>query len=141
MYIREYPNIMKNHKKILIVDDDENIRDVLTQSLVAKKYNVLQARNGQEGLEMALKEHPDLILLDMLMPIMDGMTTLKNIRKDPWGEDVPVIILTNLNATNENTVEDMVSNKPLHYLIKSNWKISEVIKMMKKHSTLNKSIL
>lgn len=126
---------MKNHKKILIVDDDENIRDVLTQSLVAKKYNVLQARNGQEGLDVALKEHPDLILLDMLMPIMDGMTTLKNIRKDPWGEDVPVIILTNLNATNENTVEDMVSNKPLHYLIKSNWKISEVVKMIEE--TLN----
>ena len=126
---------MKNHKKILIVDDDENIRDVLTQSLVVKKYNVLQARNGQEGLEMALKEHPDLILLDMLMPIMDGMTTLKNIRKDPWGENVPVIILTNLNATNENTVEDMVSNKPLHYLIKSNWKISEVVKKIEE--TLN----
>ncbi|OGZ72814.1 MAG: hypothetical protein A2908_00340 [Candidatus Staskawiczbacteria bacterium RIFCSPLOWO2_01_FULL_38_12b] len=126
---------MKNHKKILIIDDDENIRNVLIQSLVAKKCNVLQARNGQEGLEMALKEHPDLILLDMLMPIMDGMTTLKNIRKDPWGENVPVIILTNLNATNENTVEDMVSNKPLHYLIKSNWKISEVVKKIEE--TLN----
>lgn len=135
MYIREYSNIMKNHKKILIIDDDENIRNVLIQSLVAKKCNVLQARNGQEGLEMALKEHPDLILLDMLMPIMDGMTTLKNIRKDPWGENVPVIILTNLNATNENTVEDMVSNKPLHYLIKSNWKISEVVKKIEE--TLN----
>ena len=126
---------MKNHKKILIIDDDENIRNVLIQSLVAKKCNVLQARNGQEGLEMALKEHPDLILLDMLMPIMDGMTTLKNIRQDSWGEDVPVIILTNLNATNENTVEDMVLNKPLHYLIKSNWKISEVIKKIEE--TLN----
>ena len=119
---------MEKQKKILIVEDDENIRNIMVMGLSSKKFIVLKAKNGKEGLDIALAEHPDLILLDLLMPVMDGMTALTNIRQDPWGADVPVIILTNLDATNENLVTDMVTNRPLHYLIKSNWKISEIVK-------------
>jgi CheY-like chemotaxis protein len=119
---------MKNTKKILVVEDDDDIREVITLSLPKNKFTVLEAKNGKEGLDMALSEHPDLILLDLLMPVMDGMTALKNIRQDAWGANVSVIILTNLNATDENTIKDMVTNKPLYYLIKSNWKIADVVK-------------
>ena len=62
------------------------------------------------------------------MPVMDGMTALKKIREDSWGEKVPVVILTNLSATNEQLVEDMVTHKPMHYLIKSDWKLHDVVK-------------
>ena len=61
-----------------------------------------------ERLEAAKKENPDLILLDIRMPVMDGMTALKKIRQDAWGAHVPVIILTNLSANNEQLVEDVV---------------------------------
>ena len=59
---------------------------------------------------------------------MDGMTALKKIRQDVWGQKVPVIILTNLSATNEKLVEDMITHKPMHYLIKSDWNLNDVVK-------------
>ena len=60
------------------------------------------------------------------MPVMDGMTALKKIREDAWGANVPVIILTNLSADNEQLVEDMVTHKPAYYLIKSDWKLQDI---------------
>lgn len=119
---------MIKQKTILIIEDDENIRDVIMIALRSKKFVVLEAKDGAEGVELALSKRPDLILLDLIMPVMDGMTALKKIRQDVWGANVPVIIFTNLNATDEKIVEDMVTHKPLHYLIKSNWKINDVIK-------------
>ena len=115
-------------KKILIVEDDDGIRDVLMTSLSGKKFTLLEAKNGQEGLDLALANHPDLILLDLLMPVMDGMTALKAIRQDAWGKDAKVIILTNLSATDQKIIDDMMTTRPLHYLIKSNWKILDVVK-------------
>jgi CheY-like chemotaxis protein len=81
---------------------------------------------------MALGKHPDLILLDLIMPEMDGMTALKKIREDAWGEKVPVIILTNLSATDEQLVEDMVTHKPIYYLIKSDWNLRDVVAKIEK---------
>jgi len=78
-------------------------------------------------MELALAKHPNLILLDLIMPEMDGMTALKNIRADAWGAHVPVIILTNVSATSQQLVDDMVTHKPLNYLIKSDWKLHDVI--------------
>jgi len=121
---------MQNQKTILIVEDDENFREIVAMSLGAQKFTVLQAKDGQEGVNVALAKHPDLILLDLSMPIMDGMTALKKIREDNWGANVPVIILTNLNATVETLVEDMVTNKPLKYLIKSDWRMNDVAKVI-----------
>ncbi len=115
-------------RTILIVEDDANIRDLMTLRLASKKFAILQAGDGKEGLETALAEHPDLILLDLMMPVMDGMTALKELRKDAWGATAPVIILTNLDANSESVVEDMLTGKPLHYLIKLNWKTEEVVK-------------
>lgn len=72
-----------------------------------------------------------MILLDLLMPVMGGMEALKEIRKSKWGETVPVIILTNLSATDEKLVESMISERPAYYLIKSDWKIFDVVKKIK----------
>lgn len=119
---------MKTQKTILIVEDEKSLREAITDILRLKKFNPLEAKDGKEGVEMALAKHPDFILLDLLMPVMDGMTALKKIREDAWGEKVPVIILTNLSATKEQLVEDMVTHKPMHYLIKSDWKIHDVVK-------------
>ncbi len=119
-------------KTILIVEDEKDIREALRDALTDADYSVLEAKNGTEGVSIALEKHPDLILLDLLMPEMDGMTALKHIRMDAWGKDVPVMILTNVNASKEQIIEDMVMGKPLEYLIKSDWKIYDVIEKIEK---------
>ena len=117
---------MKTQKTILIVEDEKILRDAIVDILHLKNFLSLEAKNGVEGVALALEKHPDLILLDLILPEMDGMTAFKKIREDAWGEKVPVIILTNLSATNEQLVEDMVTHKPMHYLVKSDWKIHDV---------------
>lgn len=119
---------MKTQKTILVVEDEKSLLSAIADILRLKNFLVFQAKNGKEGVETALSKHPDLILLDLIMPEMDGMTALKKIREDAWGEKVPVIILTNLSATNEQLIEDMVTHKPMNYLIKSDWKLHDVVK-------------
>lgn len=122
---------MGKQKTILIVEDEKILQKTLADNLRAEKFLPIEAKNGREGVKLALSKHPDLILLDLLMPEMDGMTALKKIRQDTWGANVPVIILTNLSATDEKLVEDMVTQKPIHYLVKSDFKIDDVIKKIK----------
>ncbi len=119
---------METQKTILIVEDEISLRDAIMDILRSKNFLPISAKDGKEGVDLALERHPDLILLDLLMPVMDGMTALKKIREDSWGANVPVIILTNLSATNEQLVNDMVTHKPMHYLIKSDWKLHDVVK-------------
>ena len=120
--------IMKTQKTILIVEDEKSLREAIVEVLRGSHFIALEAKNGKEGVEFALEKHPDLILLDLVMPVMDGMEAFKKIREDAWGAHVPVIILTNLSATDETLVEDMITHKPLEYLIKSDWKIHDVVK-------------
>lgn len=75
---------MKKPKKILIVEDEKNLRTAIVDVLQYENFETLEAKNGKEGLKLALKEHPDLILLDLFMPEMDGMTALGKIRRDVW---------------------------------------------------------
>ena len=123
---------MKIKKTILVIEDEKNIRESIVDTLRLKDFLTLEASNGQEGVNLALEKHPDLILLDLLMPVMDGMTALKFIREDQWGKNVPVVILTNVSATEESLVEGMVKYKPEFYLVKSDWKIHDVIDKIEK---------
>lgn len=118
-------------KTIMVVEDEPSLRAAMVDLLQLKNFLTLEARDGQEAVDVALAKHPDLILLDLIMPVMDGMTALKNIRLDRWGARVPVIILTNVSATDEGLVNDMVTHKPLRYLIKSDWNLHDVIKMIR----------
>src|SRR3989344_3329855 len=89
--------------KILIVEDDEITLGMYKTELENNNYVVSVARNGREGLVKAKEEKPDLILLDIRMPVMNGMVMLKELRRDAWGKTVPVIILTNFDADDEIT--------------------------------------
>src|SRR3989338_654249 len=89
------------NKKVLIVEDDPSMLLILSKTLAKEGFDVLKAENGQIGLNTALREHPDLIFLDVLMPVMDGMTTMKKLREDAWGATVPIVLLTNVNPDNE----------------------------------------
>ncbi len=115
-------------KKILVVEDEVALRKILKDVLQKNNFVVLEAKNGKEGVETALHEHPDLIMLDLLMPVMNGMDALVQIRNDAWGATVPVIVLTNLSADNEKLVEGILKGRPVSYLIKSDWKMQDVVK-------------
>lgn len=76
------------------------------------------AKDGEDGLNQALANHPDLILLDILMPKMNGLATLKKLREDDWGKTVPVILLTNLDP-DDKAIDAVSEYDPSYYLIKS----------------------
>ncbi|OGH92792.1 MAG: hypothetical protein A2563_03940 [Candidatus Magasanikbacteria bacterium RIFOXYD1_FULL_40_23] len=116
-------------KKILIVEDELALLYALASQFDKKEFKVLQAVDGEEGLKTALKSHPDLILLDLLMPKMDGMSMLKELRKDSWGKGVKVIILTNLSDAEK--IDEALKQGTYDYLVKKDWNISEVIEKVK----------
>ena len=80
--------------KILLVEDNEMNRDMLSRRLVRRNYDIVIAVDGQEGLEKAASENPDLILMDMSLPIIDGWEATRRIKADPALKHIPVIALT-----------------------------------------------
>lgn len=87
--------------KILVVDDEPNIVQTLQDRLEMNEYEVVTAGNGREGLQKFEQERPDVILLDVIMPIMDGHEMLEMLRKQPGGQDVSVIMLTARSQTQD----------------------------------------
>lgn len=85
---------MSQKAKILIVDDEPNNVDFLEQALEDSGYQLITATNGQEALNKIQSEQPDLILLDLNMPVMDGFTVLAKVKEDPNLRDIPVIIIS-----------------------------------------------
>lgn len=83
-----------NPKKILVADDEESIRTVVSFTLEQAGYAVETAANGDEALEKVYAAPPDLILLDLMMPMVDGWEVLKLLRSDPQTEKIPVVLLT-----------------------------------------------
>ena len=117
--------------KILIVEDDEPMFTALKDNLLAAGFeHLLEARDGEEGLRVALKEKPDLILLDILMPKMDGMTMLDKLCKDGTCKDTKVVLLTNLEA-DESIMKGVFTHEPSFYLVKTQFTIEDVIQKVK----------
>jgi CheY-like chemotaxis protein len=113
-----------------IVEDDKPLLYVLSERFVKEGYNVLTAQTGEEGLDLALKNKPDLILLDIVMPKMDGITMLRKLREDAWGKKAKVILLTNLLA-DEKIAKAVTELEPLYYLIKTDWKLNDIIEKVR----------
>jgi len=103
--------------------------DILVSMFTIEGFNVIKAEDGQEGLDVALEHHPDLILLDIVMPKMNGMDVLQKLRKDEWGKNVPIILLTNLSDSEK--VEDAMKYGVYDYLIKTDWELKDVVKKVK----------
>lgn len=112
--------------KILIVEDDQILLQMYKDKFEIGKFEVVTALDGAEGLNMALEQHPDLILLDLAMPKMDGMTVMRKLREDAWGKAVPVIILTNLNIDGV-ILDEIIKNKPTYTLMKANTTPDDVL--------------
>ena len=123
---------MKNDKKtVLIVEDDSMISSMYKTKLDASGFSVLTADNGADGLETAKGEKPDLILLDVILPQLDGFSVLEELKKDEKTKNIPVIVLTNLG-----TEEDFDKGKKLgavDYIVKANLTPADVIDKVTKY--------
>jgi CheY-like chemotaxis protein len=122
-------------KKVLIVEDEIAFSKILQSQLVKKDYLVSQATNGQEGLKKAKDENPDLIVLDIQMPVMDGITMLDLLRKEESGKHTKVIILSNIEP-NDRITKKVIEDLPLYFFIKSDIKLVFLLKKIEK-SLLN----
>ena len=116
--------------KILIIEDEAAYLDLLTTQLSAKGYEIVTATNGQEGLDKAKCEQPNLILLDIRMPVMDGVTMLDLLRKDESLKNTKVILLTNLEP-NDKLIGDVVRDQPSYYFVKSDTQLADLFEKIK----------
>ena len=114
---------------VLVVDDEPFIRESYQDLLLAEGYNVITAPNGLEGVKLATQHRPDIILLDLLMPVMDGMTAIPELKKNPITKDIPIIILTNAGSV-ENIKQAGYYNV-FTFLIKINISPEEILRIIR----------
>lgn len=122
---------------ILLVEDDEMLVRLYKTALEREQFAVEIALDGPSGVEKALAGHPALILLDLTLPQLDGLSVMKRIRQDTWGATAPIIILTN-SDTSDEILNAVVEEKPAYYFIKANTTPEGIILKIKE--TLNKQI-
>ncbi|MDZ7798022.1 MAG: response regulator [Patescibacteria group bacterium] len=117
-------------QKILLVEDDTFLSGMYVSKLDIEGFETVLASEGKQGLKMVKQENPDLILLDIILPKMDGFEILKEIRKDKKTKDIPVILLTNLGQKKD--VDKAFNLGAVDYLIKAHFMPSEVVEKIKK---------
>lgn len=117
--------------KILIVEDELFLLNVLSDKFKREGFRVFQATDGQQGLEAAAKHKPDLILLDIIMPLVDGVTMIKRMRADSSVANIPVIIISNLSEVER--IAEILGAKTgvIEYLVKSHWSLEGVVKKVR----------
>lgn len=118
-------------KKILIIEDEPDIREAMAEAIADSGFTVLTAENGAVGYETAIAEEPDLILLDIVMPIMDGHTTLRKLREHAWGRGVKVVMLTSMDDV--SNVASAHEGNITDYLIKPHSSLEEIVNKVKLH--------
>ncbi len=118
-------------KTVLIVEDEAPLRNALKDAFTHEGFTTQEAANGAEGLAFALTLKPDVIILDLMMPIMDGQTMIKELRADEaYGKNADIIVLTNVGILNEEA-KQVNMEVPAFYLTKSNWDVAAVVEKAK----------
>lgn len=115
----------KKKKIILIIEDEQTLLKAMSMKLMDRSYKVISAIDGKSGLQLAKSGQPDLILLDILLPVMDGFEVLKELKKDKKTKNIPVLILSNLGQR-----EEIKKGKKLgavDYLVKADFKLEEIL--------------
>ncbi len=118
---------MAGSKKILIIEDEQAQREALRDKLSLEGYEVFVASDGVKGLAAAIQHKPDLILLDIVMPNVDGISTLKKLREHEWGKKARVIMLSNLSEAHVVLEGEQVDG----FLVKSNWRMADLVAKIK----------
>lgn len=116
-------------KKILVVEDETTLNRAIADFLTAENFEVFSALDGAAGIEMAKKENPDLILLDIILPMKDGYEVLDELKKDDKTKNIPVILLTNLES--QEDIVKAFEKGATTYLVKSDYKLQDVVSKIK----------
>lgn len=116
-------------KKIAIVEDDRTLSDAMFYGLEEAGFEVLRAFDGEAGLALIAAEKPNLILLDILMPKMDGLIVANQLKRNPETKDIPIIILTVLDQ--KESVARAIESGVYDYFVKSNLKIEEIVQRVR----------
>lgn len=116
-------------KNILVIEDDSLLRAMIVNKLREEAYDVSEAVMGEDGLEQMAKNRPVLVLLDLLLPQMDGFAVLEKIKSDEKLKDIPVIILSNFGQASD--IERGLAMGAAAYLIKANVNPREVIELVR----------
>ncbi len=121
----------KNKKTILMVEDDVFLADLYKTKFDLEGYNVVVAYDGEKGFELAVKNKPSIILLDIILPKMGGFEVLEKLKADTSLKDIPVILLTNLSQKSD--VDKGLKMGAVDYLIKAHFMPSEVVDKIKQY--------
>ncbi len=123
--------MVNQSKRILIIEDDKFLAKMLSRMLEANSYSIVLASSGKEGLTKVTSENPDLILLDIMLPDIDGFDVLQSLKGDEKTKKIPVVILSNLGQP-----EDIQQGRSLgvqDYLVKSDLSLDDVVAKVRKH--------
>ena len=116
-------------KKVLVIDDDENLTTVLVDKLNFSNFDAVSTPDGATGLQKALEIKPDVILLDVKMPVMSGWEMLEKLRTDPWGEHAKIIMLTSLDKP--ETIAHAMEEGSTVFIVKTNYTLDQIVDKVK----------
>lgn len=116
-------------KTILIIEDDKFLRELIAQKLIKEGYDIIEAIDGEEGMKRVKEEKPNLVLLDLILPGIDGFEVLSRMKEDLSLASIPVIILSNLGQKDE--IEKGIRLGAVDYLIKAHFTPGEIIEKIK----------
>lgn len=115
--------------RILFIEDETALQKTLSGALKESGYDVESAYDGEAGLALAKKSKPNLVLLDLILPKMDGFSVLEALKKDDATKNIPVIVLTNLESVED--VERVIGLGATTYLVKANYDLGDIIEKIK----------
>jgi len=128
--LREFALSINNMaKKILIVEDDKFLRELIVKKMSNEGYEVVEAADGEQGLQKIKEDKPDLILLDLILPGIDGFEVLAQKKEDPFIAAIPVIVLSNLGQKED--VDKGLNLGAVDYLIKAHFTPGEIIEKVR----------
>jgi DNA-binding response OmpR family regulator len=111
-------------RKILIVEDEAFLLQSLAKRFTSEGFTVFPVKNGKDAYDTALREHPSAMLLDIILPDMDGLEMLRKLRRDVWGKTLVVIVLSNLKSAER--VSEAMELGVTDFLVKADWKLEDI---------------
>jgi len=122
--------VIRSMKRILFIEDEAALQKTFGDILKSEGFEVISALNGETGLNLAKKENPDLILLDLILPKIHGLDVLKEIKQNENTKNIPVIVLTNIESIEK--IDEALELGATTYLVKSDYSLEDVIAKIKK---------
>lgn len=115
--------------KILFIEDEPSLQKTVGEVMRAEGFEILEATDGEIGIQIAKEKHPDIILLDLILPKKDGFEVMKELRENEATKDIKIIVLTNLESSSD--VERALALGATTYLVKANYDLEDVVAKIK----------